>query len=104
QIFNTSRQSATDAYIVLYGANGVPVAPTVVDNRPDPISLTLGANQSYTLYTHDQGELSRGFHGSAVVYKGFGDGRLVGVSNNVNYDVEADGSAAFPMVRSHQID
>src|SRR5699024_4404324 len=99
QLYNTSQENSHNASIVFYGANGVPVAPTVEGNQAQPINISLGANQGYTLYTHEQSELSSGFQGSVVVDKAE-EAPLVGVSNNVNYAVDGDGSTAFPMIPS----
>src|SRR5699024_7575899 len=98
QLFNTDADDSVRAEIVIYGANGLPVGPTVQNNDADPIGITVPAHGNYTLYTHNLSELSSGFRGSVVVYHDGGQGELVGVSNNVNYDVSGDGSTAFNLI------
>jgi hypothetical protein len=57
----------------------------------------LGPLESTTLYAHELDTLPEGFNGSVIVEPA-GEGSLVGVSNNVNYDVQLDGSASFNMI------
>jgi len=74
---------------------GVPVAPTVdATDAEKPLSFPMPAGAGATIYTLDLSEMPAGFQGSAVVGV-VGDGALVGVSNNVNYEVAGDGSAVF---------
>ncbi|MEX2426599.1 MAG: hypothetical protein WD401_07535, partial [Thermomicrobiaceae bacterium] len=103
QLFNTSATNSVQAEVTFYGANGNPVAPTVDNNDKNPMIVTLGANQSYTIYTHGLTELSAGFSGSALVEVAGGGGGIVGVSNNVNYDVSSDGAAAYNLVTTFPI-
>lgn len=104
QLFNPTADGGVDVEITFYGANGNPVAPTVENNMADPIQVSLAANQSYTLYTNNLTEMSSGMLGSMILEVTGGDGSVVGVSNNVNYDVQYDGSAAFNLVGALGVD
>jgi len=93
-LFNPSGDAVTAAVQFLDSA-GVPVAPTVgADDSENPLTFQLPAGAGATIYTLSLSELPAGFQGSAVVGV-VGDGALVGVSNNVNYEVAGDGSAVF---------
>jgi hypothetical protein len=48
----------------------------------------------------DFSEMSAGFQGSASIYPVAGAGTIFGVSNNVNYDVQGDGSAVYNAVNA----
>ena len=97
-LFNADAAHAVEAYLQFVDPAGVPVAPTVgPDDSEDPIKLPLGPHAGATVYTLTYSEMSPGFQG-AVVVGIVGDGALVGVSNNVNYDVAFDGSAVFNLV------
>jgi hypothetical protein len=98
QLYNTNSGFSVEAEFVLFGANGNPVAPTLqAGNQPAPVNVTLAANGSYTLYTHNLTELSSGFVGSAKFWTP--DPGLVGVSNIVNYSVNGDGSVGLNLIR-----
>jgi len=93
-LFNPSGDAVTAA-VQFVDSAGVPVAPTVgADDSEAPLSLQIPAGAGATLYTLDLSEMPVGFQGAAVVGV-VGDGELVGVSNNVNYEVAGDGSAVF---------
>jgi hypothetical protein len=97
QLFNTDDDDDTDLEIQFYTANGNPAAPTVTaGGGPQPMEVSLSAHSSYTLYTHNYSEMPGNFQGSLMVYVDSGD--VVGVSNNVNYAVDGDGSVAFTMI------
>lgn len=91
---------AVTASVQFVDAAGVPVAPTTgADDREAPLNLTLPAGAGATVYTLGLGEMPAGFRGAAVVGM-LGGGTLVGVSNNVNYEVAGDGSAVYNLVRT----
>ena len=93
-LFNPSGDAVTAAVQFLDSA-GVPVAPTVdATDAEAPTTMPVPAGAGVTVYTLSQSEMTAGFLGSAVVGV-VGDGALVGVSNNVNYEVAGDGSAVF---------
>jgi len=94
-LFNSDANSSVEAWVQFLDSAGVPVAPTVAaDDSEQPYVMPLAPHAGATIYTLNYSEMSTGFQGSAVVgVVGFGN--LVGVSNNVNYDVAGDGSAAF---------
>jgi hypothetical protein len=71
-------------------SSGARVAPTLAG----PITATIPARGGFIAYAPSYGEMPGGFQGSVVVDAA---GLVVGVSNNVNYDVTFDGSAAFNM-------
>jgi hypothetical protein len=80
--------------VSIYNTAGNLVAPTLLQ----PITETLAPRDNYTLYSHDLAELPVGFQGSVVIRVTGGEGLLSAVSNNVNYAVQNDGSAAFNLV------
>ena len=89
-----------DAYIQFVDQSGVPVAPTVgADDSEAPIVLPLSAGAGATVYTLNYSEMPAGFQGAAIVGV-VGDGELVGVSNNVNYAVDGDGSAVYNLANT----
>jgi len=71
-------------------SSGAFVAPTLAG----PITATIPARGGFIAYAPSYGEMPGGFQGSVVVEAA---GLVVGVSNNVNYDVQFDGSAAYNM-------
>src|SRR5690606_21650847 len=96
-LFNPSGDAVVAAVQFLDSA-GVPVAPTVdATDAEAPTTMPVPAGAAVTVYTLSQSEMTAGFLGSAVVGV-VGDGALVGVSNNVNYEVIGDGSAVFSLV------
>ena len=99
QLFNTSGEHSIRLEIMFHDAGGDPIPPTISESRRSPILITLGPNQSYTLYTPDLQGFPTGFRGSAIIEITGGDGGVVGISNNVNYGVRGDGSAAFSLIR-----
>jgi len=98
-LFNPSGMAVT-ASVQFVDAAGVPVAPTTgADDGEAPLNLTLPAGAGATVYTLSLGEMPGGFRGAAVVGV-LGGGTLVGVSNNVNYEVAGDGSAVYNLLRT----
>ena len=91
-LFNTGFLYA-DVEITIYDASGAEVAPTI----EEPITARIPSLGQFILYAPSISELPGGFQGSVVVDVIFTDEVVVGVSNNVNYDVQFDGSAAFNM-------
>ena len=90
-----------DAYIQFVDQSGVPVAPTVgADDSEAPIVLPLSAGAGATVYTLNYSEMPAGFQGAAIVGVVGDDGELVGVSNNVNYAVDGDGSAVYNLANT----
>ena len=83
-------------------SSGAPVAPTLAPGPTwAPIQLDIPPKGGITVYAPWYGEMPGGFQGSfwAVVvddgWAGRGPAGVAAVSNNVNYDVQFDGSAAF---------
>jgi hypothetical protein len=66
------------------------VAPTLTV----PITAVIPAHGGFIAYAPSYAEMPGGFQGSVVA---LATGFVVGVSNNVNYDVQFDGSAAYNM-------
>jgi hypothetical protein len=94
QLFNASADNSVTAHVWFFDSTGLLVAPTLTS----PMSVTLSPHQNYTLYAHNLHELPTNFQGSAIIQVS-GAGLLAGVSNNVNYDVQGDGSVAYNLVR-----
>jgi len=102
-LFNPDPDDNVVAWVQFVDSAGVPVAPTVTGTDGEaPIELPLGPHAGATLYTLRYSEMLDGFIGSAVIGV-VGNGALVGVSNNVNYAVAGDGSAAFNLVRADTV-
>ncbi|HEX7101521.1 MAG TPA: DUF4815 domain-containing protein [Nitrolancea sp.] len=95
-LFNSSASASTTDWISFYQPSGALAAPTL----NAPYEITLGALNTATIYTMDFSEMSAGFQGSAQIVPVSGAGVIFGVSNNVNYDVAGDGSAAFNAVNA----
>ncbi|MCS7255122.1 MAG: hypothetical protein RMJ05_03605 [Thermomicrobium sp.] len=74
----------------LFDSSGALVAPTLAT----PVTALLPAHGQFIFYAPTYGEMPGGLQGSVLVVA---DGDVVGVSNNVNYDVQFDGSAAYNM-------
>ena len=99
-LFNPDGEYSVNAYIQFVDSAGVPVAPTVgKDDGEAPIVLPLSAGAGATVYTLNYSEMPAGFQGAAIVGV-VGDGELVGVSNNVNYAVDGDGSAVYNLANT----
>jgi hypothetical protein len=107
-LFNADPSKGVTAWVQFEDIAGLPVAPTTGANEAEePIQVPIGALSSHTIYTMNYAEMPNNFQGSAVVgvvyptvedaLSKFGVGPLVGVSNNVNYDVAGDGSSVFNM-------
>jgi hypothetical protein len=88
-LFNAGALSAF-VEIEFRDSSGALVAPT----NTAPITATIPARGGFIAYAPSYGEMPGGFQGSVVVQAA---GLVVGVSNNVNYDVQFDGSAAYNM-------
>mgnify|MGYP000656047131 CR=1 FL=1 len=84
----------------LFDSSGAPVAPTL----GGPVVADIPAHGQFIFYAPNYAEMPGGFQGSVVVTQWTGIGPVVGVSNNVNYDVRFDGSAAYNMPRSVAFD
>lgn len=97
QLFNPDRSTDVTFELRFYDSAGALVRPT----HRGPIRSTLGSNEIATYYTMAYSEMPQNQRASAVVLPVDGDGSIVGVSNNVNYAVNGDGSAAFNMVNMH---
>jgi hypothetical protein len=88
-LFNAGTFSASVS-IDFYDSSGARVAPTLAG----PITATIPAHGGFIAYAPSYAEMPSGFQGSVVVTA---VGLVAGVSNNVNYDVPFDGSAAYNM-------
>ena len=101
-LFNASAEWDVEAWVQFLDASGVPVAPTVAGtDAEDPLVLPLAPHAGATVYTLTFSEMSDGFQGAAIVGVINVLAELVGVSNNVNYAVAGDGSAAFNLVNTY---
>jgi len=88
-LFNFGTLSAPVA-IEFYDSSGALVAPTLAA----PILAIIPPHGGFIAYAPSYAEMPNGFQGSVVVAAA---GLVAGVSNNVNYDVQFDGSAAYNM-------
>jgi hypothetical protein len=89
-IFNAGNFAGT-AQLFVFDSRGALVAPTLVS----PVLVNVPPKGQFIFYAPNYAEMPGGFQGSIVVATAAE--HLVGVSNNVNYDVTFDGSAAFNM-------
>lgn len=101
-LFNTSGSAAARVQLELYDESGALVAPSLTA----PVEAVLGPHAQFIFYAPDYAEMPSGLKG-AVVVSVLWNGNVrnlldpvVGVSNNVNYDVQYDGSAAYNMPRT----
>jgi hypothetical protein len=95
-LFNASSEASTTDWVRFYQPSGALAAPTL----NAPYEITLGALNTATIYTMDFSDMSAGFQGSAQIVPVAGAGVVFGVSNNVNYDVQGDGSAVYNAVNA----
>lgn len=100
-LFNADADDDVDAAVAFFQPSGALAAPTL----GFPVyQITLGPLNTATIYTMDFSEMSAGFQGSAIIAplpsEDGGEGDLVGVSNNVNYDIAGDGSTVFNLVNT----
>jgi len=95
-LFNASAQESSTDWVTFYQPSGALAAPTL----NQPYQIVLGPLNTGTIYTGDFNEMSTGFQGSAQVIPVSGGGVIFGVSNNVNYAVQGDGSAVYNAVNS----
>lgn len=96
QLFNADPDSSVKVAIEFFNQAGNSSQPT----SNAPMTMTLQPYQNATLYTMTFSGMLQNFSGSAVVTPIEGDGQIVGVSNNVNYNVQGDGAVAFNMVNT----
>ncbi|WP_038038163.1 DUF4815 domain-containing protein [Thermorudis peleae] len=90
-LFNASSTTAATIEVTFYDQSGAKVAPTL----SSPVITTIPAFGGLTIYAPtDLSTLPLGFQGSAVIKIDSG-GPVSGVSNDVNYAVQGDGSAVF---------
>ena len=95
-------EDSVEVWVQFVDSAGVPVAPTrEVTDAEKPLSFPMPAGSGATIYTLSLSEMVAGFQGSAVVGV-VGDGALLGVSNNVNYEVAGDGSAVYNLTVTPQ--
>jgi hypothetical protein len=90
-LFNASSTTAATIEVTFYDQSGATVAPTL----SSPVVTTIPAFGGLTIYAPtDLSTLPLGFQGSVVIKIDSG-GPVSGVSNDVNYAVQGDGSAVF---------
>jgi hypothetical protein len=90
QLFNPTNLTVTYEYFFFDQFGNLMPIPV----GPVP---TLGPREGTTIYAMEIDELPLGFTGSMFINVLIGGG-LIGVSNNVNYEVQQDGSASFNMM------
>jgi hypothetical protein len=95
-LFNASSGGGATVDVTFFQPSGALAAPTL----QQPYELELGPLGTATVYTMDFSEMSAGFQGSAIAVPVSGSGIVFGVSNNVNYDVQGDGSAVYNMINT----
>ncbi|MCM8749408.1 Ig-like domain-containing protein [Thermomicrobiaceae bacterium CFH 74404] len=107
ELFNPGGQ-AQRAYVQFLRASGAPEAPTASGSAEAPaaLSVLIPAGGHAIIYPYDAAwsGVPRGFTGTALVgvddEGGGSGGFLVGISNNVNYAVNGDGSAVYALTSS----
>lgn len=89
QLFNTSGTTPASVTVDFYDASGTA-------QPPSPLALAgIAPHGAVTVYAPSTGPLPSNFQGQVRVTHAPGSGQVVAITNNVNYDVQADGSAAF---------
>ncbi|MCX2726947.1 hypothetical protein OO015_05490 [Thermomicrobium sp. 4228-Ro] len=89
QLFNTSTTTAATVTVEFYDATGTA-------QPPSPLTLAgIAPRGAITVYAPSQGTLPSDFQGQVRVTHAPGSGQMVAITNNVNYDVQADGSSAY---------
>ena len=91
QLFNANASGPATVAYAFYDQTGALVAPTLTG----PVVTTIGALSAATLYTPFFAEMPAGFQGAFQAKVRSGIGPVAAVSNNVNYDVVGDGTAAY---------
>ncbi|MCX7622969.1 MAG: DUF4815 domain-containing protein [Thermomicrobium sp.] len=97
QLFNTSTSTAATATLDFFDASGVAQLPSPLTIGPIAPLGTL------TVYAPSLGTLPSDFQGQVRVTHAPGSGQLVAITNNVNYDVQADGSAAYNVATADRL-
>ncbi|MCX2726831.1 hypothetical protein OO015_04895 [Thermomicrobium sp. 4228-Ro] len=98
-IFNANRNSGARVEAWFYDGAGFLVAPTL----STPIVIDLQPKGGAILYAPWYSEMPNGFRGSVLMQVVQG-GPVACVSNNVNYDVQYDGSATYNCFLTPPID
>ncbi|MCM8746194.1 DUF4815 domain-containing protein [Thermomicrobium sp. CFH 73360] len=89
QIFNISATTPATVTVDFFDAAGTA-------QPPSPLTLAVIAPRgAVTVYAPNYGALPNNFQGQVRVSQAPGSGQVVAITNNVNYDVQNDGSAAF---------
>jgi hypothetical protein len=97
QVVNPSHHSPVTYDLRFFDSAGAAVSPT----RLGPLRYRVGPREVHTVYTLQLSGMPQNQRSSAVLTVVDGAGWLLGVSNNVNYSVAGDGSAAFNLVNQH---
>jgi hypothetical protein len=69
----------------------------------DPLIVHLAPGEGYTVYPYEMPGFPTDVHGSALVQVYAGDGAIAAVANNVNYEVQHDGSASFNLMLADEV-
>jgi len=89
QIFNISATTPATVTVDFFDAAGTA-------QPPSPLTLAgIAPRGAVTVYAPNYGALPNNFQGQVRVSQAPGSGQVVAITNNVNYDVQNDGSAAF---------
>ncbi|MCS7294169.1 MAG: hypothetical protein NZ761_02090, partial [Dehalococcoidia bacterium] len=97
QLFNTSATTPATVNVEFLDAAGTAVPPS-------PIVLAgIGPRAAATVYAPSVGGLAANFQGHVRIAHAPGSGQVVAITNNVNYDVLADGSAAFNVATADRL-
>ncbi|GBD19959.1 hypothetical protein HRbin28_00396 [bacterium HR28] len=97
QLFNISGTTPATVNVDFFDTSGTAQPPS---------TLTLAGiapHGAFTVYAPNYGTLPNDFQGQVRVTHAFGSGQVVAITNNVNYDVQADGSAAFNVATADQV-
>ncbi|MCS7257665.1 MAG: hypothetical protein RMJ05_11430 [Thermomicrobium sp.] len=89
QLFNTSATQPGNVLVEFFDTAGTA-------QPPSPLALSgIAPRGAVTVYAPSIGALPNDFQGQIRITHQPGSGQLVAITNNVNYDVQADGSASF---------
>jgi hypothetical protein len=92
-LFNPDPDESVQAELHAYSPGGV-LIPIEIEDLP---SIELGPRESQLVHMPDAVEVEIGTVASVVVTVTGGDGKIVAVSNVVNYNVQGDGAAVFSL-------
>ncbi len=97
QLFNTSPTLTATLTLHFFDASGTAQPPSPLTVGP------IAPRGAVTVYAPSLGPLPTDFQGQVRVTHAPGSGQVVAITNNVNYDVQYDGSAAYNVATADRL-